>query len=190
MRKSLLTILMALSLGSVAQAADTAALEQSAAKVTADYIQQLTGVMKQQMQAGGPEAAVKVCTDVAPQISARVSLENGWQVRRVGTRVRNSVSGMPDVWEQKALANFETRRAAGEDMANMTLSELVTEPAGRYFRYAKAIGVLPQCALCHGAPDQIAEPVKVLLKQQYPHDKATGYKAGDLRGAVTIKIPM
>lgn len=29
--------------------------------------------------------------------------------------------------------------------------------------------------------------VKNLLNKRYPHDKATGYKEGDLRGAVSIK---
>lgn len=165
-------------------------LEQAASQVSADYIQQLGSVMKRQMETGGAEAAIKVCAESAPSISGKLSLEKGWQVRRVGTRVRNSMIGMPDEWEQKALAGFSVRRLAGEEFANMTSAEVVEEPNGRYFRFVRAIGVQPQCLACHGAADQIAEPVRQLIRQTYPHDRATGYKAGELRGAVSIKIPM
>ena len=35
-----------------------------------------------------------------------------------------------------------------------------------------------------------SDEVKALLKERYPHDQAKGYKAGDLRGAVSIKRPL
>jgi hypothetical protein len=54
----------------------------------------------------------------------------------------------------------------------------------------KAIGLAPQCVVCHGSPEQIAEPLREQLKALYPHDRAVGYKPGDLRGAVSIKQPL
>jgi hypothetical protein len=54
----------------------------------------------------------------------------------------------------------------------------------------KAIGVAPQCLMCHGSTEQIAEPLRVQLQTLYPHDRAVGYRAGDLRGAVSIKQPL
>jgi hypothetical protein len=54
----------------------------------------------------------------------------------------------------------------------------------------KAIGVAPQCLVCHGSAEQIPETVRAELQTLYPHDRATGYKPGDLRGAVSIKQPL
>jgi len=142
------------------------------------------------MKAGGPLAAVKVCSELAPQITAKISREKGWKVTRVGTRVRNPMLGMPDSWEQQVLSKFSERASKGEGFDKMAYAEIVEEPDGKYFRFMKAIGVKGQCLACHGDTDQMNAEVKKLLKERYPHDKATGYKVGDLRGAVSIKRPL
>lgn len=162
-----------------------------AAKATsADFLKQLASAMRREMQAGGPVGAMKVCRDVAPNIANDISLEKGWRVVRVGTRTRNTMLGLPDVWEQKVLQDFERRAAAGEKFDTMSYSEVVEEPAGKSLRFMKAIGVAPQCLVCHGSEKQIAEPVRERLKTMYPHDRAVNYKPGDLRGAVSIKQPL
>jgi len=163
-------------------------LRVDAAKATTgDFIKQLGGTMMREMQAGGPTAAMKVCRDVAPGIANDISLEKGWKVTRVGTRVRNPMLGMPDAWEQRVLQDFEKRAAQGEQYNEMIHYEVVEEPAGKSLRFMKAIGAAPQCMACHGDTGQISEPVLARLKTLYPHDRATGYKPGDLRGAVSIK---
>jgi hypothetical protein len=111
-------------------------------------------------------------------------------VTRVGTRVRNPLLGMPDAWEQRVMAEFAERAAKGNRFADMTHHEVVTEPDGQYFRFMKPIMVQPKCLLCHGSNDQIPESIRIMLKQQYPFDRAIGYKTGELRGAVSIKQPM
>ncbi|MEJ2697074.1 MAG: DUF3365 domain-containing protein [Candidatus Sulfobium sp.] len=153
-------------------------------------MKELGSAFKKEMTAGGPAGAVKVCSEIAPSIAGRVSRETGWRVTRVGTRVRNPLLGMPDEWEQKVLGQFEKRAAKGESFQKMSFSEVVTEPDGKYFRYMKAIGVKLQCLACHGPEDRIAPGIRKILKERYPHDKATGYKAGDLRGAISIKAPL
>jgi len=163
----------------------------SAARQTASaFMKQLGGTMKREMQAGGPVAAMKVCREQAPRIANEISLEKGWKVTRVGTRVRNSMLGTPDAWEQRVLKAFEERAAKGEKFRDMTYYEVVEEPAGRSLRFMKAIGVAPKCLVCHGPTEQIAAPVRQQLRALYPHDRATGYRAGDLRGAVSIKQPL
>lgn len=164
--------------------------EQAAAKVSKVFLQELGEAMTREMTKGGPVEAIKVCAELAPEIANRLSRENGWRVTRVGTRVRNPLLGMPDVWEQKVLEEFTARGAKGEAFADMTRSEVVTEPEGQYFRFMKAIAVQPKCLLCHGPAETIPETIKSLLKKQYPFDTAIGYKAGDLRGAVSIKQPL
>ena len=95
-----------------------------------------------------------------------------------------------DRWEQQVLANFAQQASKGEKYETMAFAELVEETDGKYFRFMKAIGVQDQCLACHGDPAQMDPEVKALIKSRYPHDQATGYKVGDLRGAVSIKRPL
>lgn len=46
----------------------------------------------------------------------------------------------------------------------------------------------PVCLQCHGAPDKLAPGVAEALKDLYP--MATGYAVGDLRGAISVRIPI
>ncbi len=198
MKISRLLIAAALTAAGAATSAHAASSDDAAVQarvdearaVTSDFLKQLGGTMKAEMQAGGPTAAMKVCRDVAPGIANDVSLRKGWKVTRVGTRVRNPMLGMPDVWEQRVLQDFEKRAAQGEKYDTMTYSEVVEEPAGKSLRFMKAIGVAPQCVACHGSAGQITEPVRAQLKELYPYDQAVDYKPGDLRGAVSIKQPL
>lgn len=180
-----------LLIASTTKASDQIAKRQAAAeKASLAFLMELKGELTRQLKTGQPQAAVAVCNRVAPEIANRISSEHGWKVTRVGTRVRNSMLGMPDAWEQTVLKRFQKRAAKGEQYATMSYAEVVTEPGGRYFRFMKAIGVKPVCLMCHGSKDQIPAAIYQMLKKNYPHDRATGYRAGDLRGAVSIKQPM
>lgn len=169
---------------------DIASREQAAKAATSAFVKNLGGALKQHMSEGGPAKAITVCRDIAPEIANDLSLEHGWKVTRVGTRVRNTMMGIPDAWEQAALAQFQKRRKDGETFAKMTYSEVVTEGDHRYFRFAKPIGIKPLCLNCHGGTADIPDTVQALLAEQYPHDQAIGYRVGELRGAVSIKQPM
>ena len=151
---------------------------------------QLGDKLKAEMTTNGPASAVGVCKEIAPQIAADVSKQTGFQVSRVGTRARNAETGTPDTWNAKALANFSERMKQGEKPDTMELAEVVNESSGKTLRYAKAIGMQPVCVTCHGSAESIPEGVKARLQAEYPLDKATGYSAGDLRGAVVVKRPL
>ena len=169
---------------------DLAQREQAAKDVTSAFVKELGGTLKAEMEKGDVQAAIKVCRDIAPTIANRLSLENGWKVTRVGTRVRNPMIGTSDIWEQGILDQFKQRAAAGEEYSKMLFSEIVTESNGQYYRFMKPIAVAPQCLACHGDTSQIPDAIQAALKTHYPHDAATGYKEGDLRGAVSIKQPL
>lgn len=196
MRLNVITISLALvaapatGIAASGNDADIEARVAAARQTTGEFVKQLGGTMKQEMMSGGPVAAMKVCRDEAPRIANDVSLQKGWKVTRVGTRVRNPMLGMPDAWEQGVLQTFEERAAKGEELKDMAWFEVVEEPAGKSLRFMKAIGVAPQCLVCHGSKEQIAEPVRTQLETLYPYDKAVNYKIGDLRGAVSIKQPL
>jgi hypothetical protein len=170
--------------------ADQTEREQAASEVAEAFLEELGEAVTREVTKGGPTEAIKVYAELAQDIAGRISREHGWRVTRVGTRVRNPLLGMPDAWEQRVLAEFAERASKGEAFADMTHHEVVTEPAGQYFRFMKPIAVQSKCLLCHGPSEQIPESIRIMLRTQYPFDAATGYKAGDLRGAVSIKQPL
>jgi hypothetical protein len=127
---------------------------------------------------------------MAPRINSEVSRLNGWRVTRVSDRPRNPMIGTTDEWESIALQQLQARAASGEQYSDMIIGEVVTENGKEYYRFMKPIPAAEICTLCHGSEDQIPDSVKAKLAMDYPHDPATGYKPGDLRGAVSIKQPM
>lgn len=191
MKKQLListTLLLATS-ALPAFADDMAQYQEENRKIVKEFASQLGGEMQKEMQANGPVAAIKVCRNVAPAIASEVSRKNGWNVGRKSLKTRNAALGMPDAWEQKVLADFE-KRMEKENPANMEFAEVVTEPQGKFYRYMKAIPVQDACLKCHGTDETIPQNVKDALKAEYPHDKATGYTLGQIRGGFSIKRPL
>lgn len=152
--------------------------------------QKLGAELKKAVAASGPEGAIGVCKDLAPRIAGDLSRQEGWKLVRVSLKPRNPMLGMPDAWEQQALRQLEARAAAGEKPEQLEAAEVVQEPAGRYLRYLKAIPVQTECLACHGATAQIKPEVKARLSELYPHDRATGYRVGMLRGGISIKQPL
>lgn len=190
MNKALLPLSLMLALSAnLATADDMAKFQEDNQKVVKELMTQLGGVMQKEMVANGPVATIRVCSSVAPSIASDISRKTGQRVSRVSLKVRNPALGSPDAWEQNVLMDFD-KRVEKENPANLEFTEVVTEPQGKFMRYMKAIPVQEVCLKCHGMPETIAQPVKELLGGEYPHDKATGYTLGKIRGAISIKKAM
>ncbi|MDZ4202832.1 MAG: DUF3365 domain-containing protein [Gallionella sp.] len=185
-----LASLLALSSNVVFAADDIAKYKDESRAIIGPFVQKLVAENKKAVMEGGPESAIKVCKDIAPSMAGEVSRQNGLRLTRVSLKVRNPLLGTPDAWEQKMLKKFEKRAAKGENTETMEAAEIINEPNGKYFRYMKAITLQPGCVACHGTSEQISENVKARLAEDYPHDQATGYSAGQIRGAVSIKRPL
>lgn len=158
--------------------------------IVGPFMQRLVAENRKAMMEDGPESAIRVCRDIAPMMSGEASRRNGLRLTRVSLKVRNPLLGMPDAWEQAALLRFESRLANGEKPEMLESAEIVSEPSGKFFRYMKGIVLQPGCIACHGMPGQITDNVKSRLAEEYPHDQATGYKPGQLRGGISIKRPL
>jgi hypothetical protein len=174
---------MSFALLSLPVAADNAALSAEASSIVQRFAGTLQPQLLEALQQGGPAKAIEVCSVKAGEISAQLSAETGWQVRRVSLKSRNAKSGVPDSWEEKVLLSFEARKKAGEPVDQLIHAEVVE---GR-FRFMKAQGVKPLCLTCHG--ENLAPEVKEALAKRYPQDSATGYREGDIRGAFTLSRP-
>ncbi|MGB7650212.1 MAG: DUF3365 domain-containing protein [Gallionella sp.] len=169
--------------------ADELSQYQSEARAVAmPFLKKLGAANQQAVSEGGHESAVKVCKDIAPAMAGEASRQTGWKLTRVSLQVRNPLLGTPDAWEQKQLQDFAGRAAQGEKAETIEASEIVSEPAGKSYRFMKAIALQPGCVACHGTA--IPDDVKARLHSDYPHDQATGYSAGQIRGAVSIKRPL
>lgn len=184
-----LSALLALSSLS-AHASDLDSYIGESRTVVQPFMQQLMAANKKAITDSGPESAITVCKEIAPAMAGEISRQQGWKLTRVALKVRNPMLGTPDSWEQEMLKKFEARVAKGEKPDMMEAAEIVQEPNGKSFRYMKAIALQPGCVACHGTSEQIPESVKARLAEDYPHDQATGYSPGQIRGAVSIKRPL
>ena len=174
----------------VAVADDVASREQAARDAVEALMTQLGRELKAGMEAGGPTEAINVCVERAPEITARISRERGWRVTRVSDRYRNPLLGMPDAWERETLSLFRERHDEGGSYKGMHRGEIVEQGGERYYRYMQAIPVQGLCMACHGPRESLSAELRGKLDARYPHDRATGYQVGDLRGAFSVKQPL
>jgi hypothetical protein len=135
------------------------------------------------MSAGGPPNAVRICRDRAPAIAAELARHSGAKIGRTSLKTRNPQNA-PEPWQRSVLLQFdEVGASAGDERLEFAAHN--PEP-GVEFRYMQAIVTKPMCLACHGEP---AEPIRNVLDDAYPHDAATGYETGDIRGAFHIVWP-
>ena len=169
--------------------ADDTALLEEARGVASGIPPKLLAVLKSEIEKGGPEGAISVCRDKAPQMAKEASAKTGWMIRRVSLKNRNP-KAVPDAWERTALEEFDRRAAAGEAPATLEKGEIVVDGDSRSYRYMKALPTQPLCLACHGSSADIGAEVRTKIESLYPDDKAIGYKVGDIRGAMTIRKPL
>lgn len=166
---------------------DRAAMSRGAVK---EFFGLLKGALVGAIKEGGPVNAIEACNLKAPGIAEAVSKKRGWTVARTSLKLRNP-GNAPDDWELGVLKQFDARRAAGEDPMKIEFSEVAMKDGEKVFRYMKAIPTAAKpCLLCHGNEKQIPAAVKAKLADAYPGDLATGYSAGQIRGAFTITQPL
>lgn len=130
---------------------------------------------------GGPESAIGICHEKAPEIVIDVSQDTNINLRRTSLRWRNPANA-PDEWEAEILTRFEEQKRQGAKMENLTA--LKQTPEG--LRFMRAIPTQGVCMTCHG--DTIAHKITRKIKEYYPDDKAIDFKNGDIRGAFSILI--
>lgn len=164
--------------------------EYREAQVTArKIVEETRSLLLKEVREKGPEGAITSCATVALDLARKHELR-GWRVRRVSKKVRNPADS-PDPYEVRVLDQFEVLKAAGQLPPDTEYAEVVREEGKAYLRYLKPIMIAsPVCLVCHGPGDDLAPGVKTQLHTLYPIDQATGYRLDDLRGAVSIKIPM
>lgn len=167
-------------------APDQIAAASDEARAAADQLfQQLSGELAGALAKGGPASAIGVCKDRAPAIADAIEASAGVDIERTSLRLR-SPANAPDAWERATMEDFIARRAAGEEWSAMTAAKV----EGDNLRWMRPIPLGAMCATCHGDPAMMTPDLRQALAANYPDDKATGFKVGDLRGAFTARVPI
>jgi len=131
--------------------------------------------------------AFEACAAIAQPLTADVAekLPQGVNIKRTTFKYRNPQNA-PDEMEEAALQHFEKRLDKdGELPANYIQA---VEGRGEY-RYYEPLKVGELCLRCHGDAEAFDPAVRESLAENYPDDKATGYKLGDFRGLIRVSIP-
>lgn len=153
--------------------------EARAAALADRFQKELLTALTAAMQNGGPASAVGVCSTIAPSIARNLSEESGATVRRTALRTRNPAAE-PDTLERRTMENW-SEAPMGVDGRPAQWSGW----DGGEYRYMRAIPTMPMCLTCHG--ENVAPEVKAAIQAHYPSDQATGFKAGQMRGAFSIQ---
>lgn len=157
-------------------------LKQEAKQEIKRFAEDLKGTLIKGMKSEGPQYAIKLCNTEAPAIAAAHS-EGDWTISRTSLKVRNP-DNTPNKWQSDVLRAFEQRKADGE--AIKTISATHVEE-GRFY-FMKAIPTGPLCTTCHGG--ELNPATAKRLSELYPNDQATGFSAGDIRGAFIASKPI
>jgi hypothetical protein len=147
---------------------------------------ELVATLGRELGAGGPVGAVKVCSEMAPEIAAAHS-GDGVTVRRVTLKVRNPID-TPDDYERRVLQDLEAKLVEGA--LPPEVAEVVSDDAGSRLRYLRPLVIKTPCLSCHGDVESMKPELKSILEDRYPDDQAVGYEEGDLRGAVSVTVDL
>ncbi|WP_428101118.1 Tll0287-like domain-containing protein [Candidatus Rariloculus sp.] len=178
-RKPLLVLWLLVTVPAAAQDDERLTLSRDAA---AQLGQELTATLLAALGTDGAVEAIRVCSIEASPIAARISEQAGAGVGRTALRLRNP-DNAPDADARTVLTMFERDLAAG---APAPPQQFDTRADGSA-RFMSAIVTQPLCLTCHGS--EIAPEVAAEIARHYPEDQATGFTAGDLRGAFLIEWP-
>lgn len=179
--------LLVISAFALAAQPPTVALDQ-ARNATQALGMELKKLLSEALSAQGYAGAVQACSQIAQQRTLAVAQQQGLAIRRVSKRSRNAAS-KPDDWESRLLLHWEQQTQKGIPLPN-EVYETVKSNGHEELRYLKPIPVEAVCLGCHGERQSLAPGVPEKLKVLYPADTATGYHAGQLRGAISVRVPL
>jgi len=179
-RLSLIAVLLIVS-NTPALADDVPADPAARAQAAMTALQQrLSARLLAEMDSGGPAAAVRVCRDEAQQLTAAVVAEQGIEIGRTSHRLRN-LANAPRPWVAKLLPGYAGRKAGEVQPRVVDLGDRIG--------VVKPLPMQPLCLSCHGAPEALAPEVRHIIASAYPHDEATGFALGEVRGLIWAEVP-
>ncbi len=126
---------------------------------------------------------VNFCHDNAEKIVDSLSKTQHVVIKRTSHKLRND-NNQPDADSKVVLDKYLQLQAEQKP-----LEPVVKKDTDGYVHFYAPIQLKKECLKCHGEPEkEIHEDIYKLIQSKYPHDKATGFKEGELRGIWDIKF--
>lgn len=143
----------------------------------------LGGNLKKHMKKGGPADALNFCATNASKLTAEVEEKLGKNVtiKRITLKPRNPANEATND-ERKVLEALQTLYETGVRLPRHLIQK--TDNGYKFYKPLKIVKKV--CLKCHGT--NIDPKLKKTIAKFYPTDKATGYKMGELRGAIVVTI--
>jgi len=162
---------------------------QNVKKEGIKYIKMLGGALKSELKSHMKKdptglEALAFCTGSAQRITKEVNtkLPEYAKVRRTALKVRNDSDNNPDAIDKKVMKAYENAIAA----KTFTPKDMKIVEKGDITRIYKPLVTKKVCIKCHGS--DLNPQISDALKSAYPHDMATGFNEGDLRGVIVAEI--
>lgn len=162
-------------------AMDEDLIRTASARLIGEFSGELRSRLVAAIKSSGPTGAIKECRLAAPAVADSMS-QQGFTIRRVTNKTRNQ-DNRATLAEKNIMAIFtDTVQPKRKFFGDWKTEDSVTT-----YTYYKPIYMKKACLQCHGDLQTLAPGVYKTVKKHYPTDKATGYKAGDLRGMFVVE---
>lgn len=139
--------------------------------------------LKSTIKEKGLEEAISFCNINAYPLLKELQDTNEVVIKRVSFKNRNP-NNAPDELEAQLLDAFKYNEE------NKVESSYNIQKSGDTYYFVKPIFTKDLCLSCHGKVEEnISTAHYEKIKALYSNDKAINYKAGELRGMWSIKIP-
>ena len=185
--KKLVTLSLAVACTSLLHGADTQTPKdviEKGKQATQLLMKTLGSNMKKNLKKGGAMQALDFCSQEAYTLTQSVNekLPKGVSVKRISQNNRSPLN-QPSDDENLVL---ETLHAMQKEKKSLPKFVVIQSDEHTYKFYKPLVINKGVCLKCHGdiSNTQLANEIA----KRYPNDKATGYKMGDLRGAVVTTI--
>ena len=136
--------------------------------------------LARELASGGPGQAIRVCHLSAMSLIYRLERDEGIAAGRTAAR-RRVPSNAPRAWAAPIVEEYANARAASVDGFVVDL--------GNKVGIMQPVVHRAECSPCHGVQKDLDARVREELRTQYPADRATGFKEGDLRGWIWVEVP-
>jgi hypothetical protein len=138
--------------------------------------------LMQAMEEGGPEYAIAFCHTRALPLTDSMARVYEAAIFRITDQPRN-LQNEVNKTQQKYMEVMRAMMAEGKAPPPKWVNE------GGKRRAYYPITMEGLCLTCHGVPGkEVADNTWQTIRKLYPHDKATGYQIGDLRGMWLVEF--
>jgi len=167
---------------------EIAKVKEIAMPIAGNLMESLRQELLTAMQEGGPLKAIEICQVRALPLTSEIAENSDYKIelKRLSRKNRNPKNA-PDRVDETILTQFENFLAQNQSLPNEVIHKRKGLKGDEFYFY-KPIMTAPLCLNCHGDLGSMDVALVEKLKKAYPKDKATGYKDGELRGLIRVKI--